>query len=71
MFGLKSCLLPLTDEQVAIVGEIMEAMGGEKLIAFVSDDFDARAEEAYVTLEIKDLTFTNVWHIFLALLPLL
>jgi len=71
MFDLKNCLLPLTDEQLAIVQEIMEAMGGEKLIAFVSDKFDAHAEEAYLTLDIKDLSFTNVWHIFQALLILL
>jgi len=70
-YGLKNCLFPLTEEQVAIVREIKEAMGGEKLIAFVSEEFDACAEAAYLSLEVLDLTFSNVWHVFQSLLILL
>ena len=42
--NFKNCLFPLTKEQVAIVHEIKEAIGDEKLIAFISEKFDAHCK---------------------------
>ena len=74
-YGLQNCLQPLTDEQLDIVREIRENLNhnGVKcsdLMAFTSAEFSARAEAAYTTLDLKELNFENVWHVFKTLLPL-
>ena len=66
-WGGRDCLLPV---DVAVVREIKEAMGGDDLIAFVTPEFDARAQDAYDSLNVSELTLDNIWHIFRALLPL-
>ena len=75
-YGLQNCLQPLTDEQLNIVWEIGENLNHngvkcEELMAFTSAEFSARAEAAYHTLDLQELTFENVWHVFQNLLPLL
>jgi hypothetical protein len=74
--NLRNCLLPLTDDQLDIVREIKEELNHdgikcEELMMFTSAEFAARAEAAFLTLELKKLTFENVWHVFQTLLPLL
>jgi hypothetical protein len=74
--NLTDCLLPLTEEQVAVVQEIMEDLeyDGVKckdLMAFTSAEFASCAEVAYLSLELQKLTFENVWHVFQDMLPLL
>ncbi|KAF8952860.1 hypothetical protein BDZ97DRAFT_1909005 [Flammula alnicola] len=49
-FGLSNELLPLNDDQLKIVSEIKEFMGGDALLAFVSTEFSAKAELAYISL---------------------
>ncbi|PPQ82661.1 hypothetical protein CVT25_007551 [Psilocybe cyanescens] len=70
-FGLTNELLRLNDGQLAIVSELKDAIGGEALIAFATPEFSARAEEAYSSLGVKDLSIQNAWHVFETLLPLL
>jgi len=70
-FGLKNALLELDEEQLKIVEEIKQAMGGDSLFDFVSKDYSEAAEEAYVALGVQELTFENVWHVFESLLSLL
>ena len=69
-FGLSNKLLPLNINQLKIVAEIKEFMGGEALLAFVSPEFSAEVELAYNSLGVGELTIQNAWHIFEALLPL-
>lgn len=70
-FGLADKLLPLDDEQLAIVSEIKTYMGGDALIAFASSEFSAKAELAYKSLDIAELTIHNAWYVFEALLPVI
>ncbi|OCH84308.1 hypothetical protein OBBRIDRAFT_808335 [Obba rivulosa] len=66
-WGGRNCLLPV---DVNIIREIKEHMGGDALLEFVSPEFSERAECAYKSLKIVDLTFENVWDVFTAMLPL-
>lgn len=68
-FGLVDKLLPLNDDQLKIVSEIKEFMGGDALLAFASPEFSEKAEIAYQSLGVTELTIHNAWHIFEALLP--
>jgi hypothetical protein len=73
---LKTCLLPLSEEQLAIVQEIMEELEYEgvkckDLMAFSSTEFAAHAQSVYLSLGVQQLTFENVWHIFQDMLLLL
>jgi len=69
-FGLSDKLLPLNDDQLATVSEIKEFMGGDALLAFASSEFSEKAELAYKSLDVAELTIHNAWYIFEALLPL-
>lgn len=60
-------LLPV---DVEVIREIKRKMGGDALLAFVSDEFAARAQAAYDTLNIGKLTIENIWDVFTALFPL-
>lgn len=67
-WGGRNCLLPV---DVDVIREIKEAMGGDALLEFVSAEFSERAQAAYDSLAITELTFENVWNVFEAMLPLL
>ncbi|KAF9523980.1 hypothetical protein CPB83DRAFT_877814 [Crepidotus variabilis] len=67
-YGMDDYLQPLTTEQVDVVRELKELIGGERPLAFSSEEFDVRAQAAYDELEIKQLNTENVWHLFEALL---
>ena len=45
-------------------------MGGDALLEFTSAEFSARAQAAYDTLDITNLTIENVWNVFQAVYPL-
>ena len=66
-WGGRNCLLPV---DVNMIREIKEAMGGDALLEFTTPEFSARAQAAYDTLAISELTLANVWYIFEALRPL-
>lgn len=60
-FGSLTCLLSTSSRR---------KWGGDALLEFVSPEFGARAEDAYESLAVSELTFRNVWEVFQALLPL-
>ena len=66
----RDCLLPLSPEQLETVEELKEAMGGEKLLAFVSEEFSERARQVYNGLNIRNLTSKNAWDVFRHMYPL-
>ncbi|OCH87812.1 hypothetical protein OBBRIDRAFT_735571 [Obba rivulosa] len=66
-WGGRNCLLPV---DVEVIREIKAAMGGDDLLEFVSSDFKQRAQAAYDSLDIAELTFSNVWDVFAIMLPL-
>ncbi|KAM6501724.1 hypothetical protein JOM56_001701 [Amanita muscaria] len=70
MWGGRDCLLGLTDENLSMIQELKAWLGGDKLVSFSKPEFSARAQEAYNSLAIVDLTFENVWGVFTAMLPL-
>ena len=64
-------MLPLTKEQLAIVAEMQEHMGGSELLEFNKPAYRARAEGVYAALGISALTWNNVWDVFQDMLPLM
>ena len=63
----RNCLLKIED--ISLIKTLKEGLGGDDLVSF-SPAFSVRAEEAYNSLNISDLTFENVWNVFAAMLPL-
>ena len=67
-WGGRDCLLKIDD--LTLIKELKEAVGGEDLLAFVSKEFSDRAQAMYDTLGIEKLTGSNIWDVFRALYPL-
>ncbi|OSD05401.1 hypothetical protein PYCCODRAFT_1443303 [Trametes coccinea BRFM310] len=65
-YGGERCLQPVDK---ALIAQLMEELGGESLIRFVSADYSERAEHVYGTLAVQDLSFHNVWDVFTQMLP--
>lgn len=61
----------LQDVDVEVVQKLMDDIGGEELIRFVSVEYAARAQEIFDSLNVPKLTFENVWEVFSAMLPYL
>jgi len=70
-YRLTDKLLKLSDEQLEIVSEMKEALGGENLLRFVKVETEEVFEAAYLSLGVTQLTLQNTWHVFSSLLPLL
>lgn len=69
-WGGRNCLLSLNDDQLKVVDELREALGGPSLLDFVPADFSAICADAYDRLGIEELSFENIWSIFREMLPL-
>ena len=54
-----------------LVEDLMDELGGEDLIRFVSREYEARANEVFATMGVEKLTFNNVWTVFEHMLPLM
>ncbi|KAH7904483.1 hypothetical protein BJ138DRAFT_1019103 [Hygrophoropsis aurantiaca] len=54
-----------------IVAQLMEEIGGEDLIRFVSVEYAAHAQAIYNSLGFTSLTLHNVWAVFSSMLPLM
>jgi hypothetical protein len=65
----RDCLLKIED--ISVIKKLKEELGGEELVSFSTPEFSARAQEAYDSLDIRDLAFENVWNVFVAMLLLL
>lgn len=68
-WGGVNCLLPLPENSLAIIRGMKEALGGARLLEFVTPEFAEQAESAYDALGVNELTMQNVWHVFQELLP--
>jgi len=66
-WGGRNCLLEV---DVDVIRQIKEEMGGDQLLEFVPPDFSERAQTAYDSLNIQNLTMENVWLVFRDMLPL-
>ena len=69
-WGGRDCLLKLEPEDLSVVAELKEELGGDALIAFSTLEFAARAQVVYDSLGIIQLTFENIWVVFTIMLPL-
>ncbi|TFK59237.1 hypothetical protein BDN72DRAFT_906048 [Pluteus cervinus] len=69
-WGGRDCLLPI-DDHGGLIAELKQALGGDEILEFVSADFTRRADVAYINMNVRELTFTNVWAIFSSLLLVL
>jgi hypothetical protein len=67
-YGGEQCLQPVPQETVK---EMMSQLGGETLLEFVTQEYATRAQQAYDSLKITNLSLTNVWYVFEAMLPLM
>ena len=50
---------------------LMEAIGGEDLIRFVSAEYATRAQAVFDELRFGALSFHNVWVVFSAMMPIM
>jgi hypothetical protein len=66
-WGGRNCLLQV---DVEVIRKMKEDIGGEALLEFVSVEFSQRAQLAYDSLGISELTFENIWAVFTQMYPL-
>lgn len=52
-----------------VIAKLMEDIGGEDLIRFVSVDYAAHAQQIYNNLDFPKLSLSNIWDVFQAMLP--
>lgn len=65
-FGGQDCLQTVDR---ATVHQLMEGIGGEELIRFVSLEYAAHAQSVFNMLALPPVTVQNVWAIFQAMMP--
>ncbi|KAG6808530.1 hypothetical protein H0H92_003824 [Tricholoma furcatifolium] len=71
LWGGRDCLLPISEDQINVLRETQEMLGGAELLSFCTTDYAACAQAVYDGLNITELSFANVWFIFEAMLPAL
>ncbi|KIJ56268.1 hypothetical protein M422DRAFT_150289 [Sphaerobolus stellatus SS14] len=64
--GGQNCLQAVPQETVRA---LMDQLGGDELLQFVDREYALKAQAVYDSLDIGELTLTNVWYIFQAMLP--
>ncbi|KIJ36436.1 hypothetical protein M422DRAFT_179437 [Sphaerobolus stellatus SS14] len=67
-YGGKNCLQSVPKD---IVKEMKEHLGGQELLEFVDREYAERAQAVFDSLNICNLSLTNVWYIFRDMLPLI
>ena len=67
-YGGEQCLQPVDR---AFVKALMEAIGGEDLIHFVSVEYAVRAQTVFNDLRFGALSFHNIWNVFTAMMPIM
>jgi hypothetical protein len=65
-YGGQNCLQPV---DVSVVQGLMNDIGGEELVQFVTPEYAACAQGIFDTLNIQRLGFENVWLVYSAMLP--
>jgi hypothetical protein len=66
-YGSVKCLQMV---DLNVVRALKEALGGEGLVQFVSEEFAAHCKDVFHSLHVSELTLQNVWSVFLSMLPL-
>lgn len=66
-YGGENCLLPVDTD---VIDKLMEEIG-EDAVQFVTPEYAEQAQAVYDTLQLGQLSFHNVWLVFLAMLPLM
>jgi len=64
-YGSENCLQKV---DVSVIQRLMEEIGGEELIQFVTPEYGVIVQAVYNGLGIESLTFDNVWIVFRSLL---
>ena len=54
-----------------VVLGLMEQLGGEELLHFVTPEYATVAQAVFDSLDITDFSVKNTWNIFQAMLPLM
>ena len=67
-WGGRNCLLPV--DNMELIRELKEALGGAELLEFCDPELSARAQDAFDSLGTINLRFDNVWVVFQGILPL-
>ena len=67
-YGGEQCLQPVDRN---VVKSLMEAIGGEDLIRFVSVEYATSAQAVFDELRFGALSFHNVWIVFSAMMPIM
>jgi len=67
-WGGRDCLLPV--ENMELIRELKEELGGAELLEFCDPELSARAQDAFNSLGKVNLQFDNVWMVFQQILPL-
>ncbi|EDR01177.1 uncharacterized protein LACBIDRAFT_333521 [Laccaria bicolor S238N-H82] len=65
-YGATNCLQSI---ETGIVEGLMKEIGGGELVEFVPLAYAAKAEAVYFSLGLGELTLTNIWSVFEAMLP--
>ncbi|KAJ3551349.1 hypothetical protein NP233_g13097 [Leucocoprinus birnbaumii] len=66
-----NCLLPLPDEAMGAIQEMKNQLGGDGLLKFVDEEFEERAQNAYIAVGSPQLTQENTWSVFEAMLSVI
>lgn len=66
--GGVNCLQAANGE---VAGRLMEEIGGEDVVRFVSKAFERRAAIVMEAIGVQEVNMTNVWETFQQMLPLL
>ena len=68
-FGGTSQLHHLNEEQLGLVQDAKEHLGGPSLLDFVSPEYAAWAQEVYASIGTPALSGSIIWDTFQAMLP--
>ena len=60
-YNAQNCLQPVDPD---VVQSLMDEIGGEDVIRFVSAAYAAHAQEIFDSFNVPKITFENVWEIF-------
>lgn len=60
-----------TPSPMDILQHAKAALGGDALLAFVSEEYSLRADAAFRDLGIPGLTYHNIWDVFSLMLPVI
>ncbi|KIJ52906.1 hypothetical protein M422DRAFT_242852 [Sphaerobolus stellatus SS14] len=66
-----NCLRELTEEARVLISDLKKKLGAEELLQFTPPAFAERCKQALTSLNLQELSFTNVWEVFRDMFPLI